>query len=221
MEKRQILCYGDSNTWGFMPGSGQRYPAGQRWPGVMAHRLGEPYHVVEAGLNGRTTVFDDPVDHYRNGLKSLGATLLQACPLDLVILALGTNDLKFTDARESARGISALISETRKVLTETAHIYEAEPWVTPVRILVIAPILVHPDLEKISPDTTIRGGYVKSLGFAASYQAAADKAGAWFLDGSRWASPSDVDGVHMMPAAHRSLGLAAADKVREIFREEV
>lgn len=220
MEKRQILCYGDSNTWGYTPGSGLRYPANRRWTGVMAQQLGVRYQVLEAGLNGRTTIFDDPVDDYRNGAKSLGATLLQSCPLDLVVLSLGTNDLKFTDAKESARGLSVLISDTRRVLTETAHIYEAEPWVTPVRILVISPILVHPELENISPDTTIRGGYVKSLEFAAAFQAVAEREDAWFLDAARYASPSDTDGVHMTAASHESLGRAVAEKVREIFHKE-
>ncbi|MFT3850616.1 MAG: SGNH/GDSL hydrolase family protein [Propionivibrio sp.] len=95
MQTRQILCFGDSNTWGYAPISAERYPRDVRWTGVMAAQLGSRFHVVEEGQNGRTTVWDDPLEGgHKNGLTYLTACLESHHPIDLVILMLGTNDLK-------------------------------------------------------------------------------------------------------------------------------
>ena len=107
---KNILCYGDSNTWGFIPGSGKRYTEDIRWTGLLQRGLGHGYQVIEAGVNGRTTSFDDPFCNYLNGWKSLPYSLLSAKPVDLLIISLGTNDLKFTDARGSSKGIEAIIN---------------------------------------------------------------------------------------------------------------
>ena len=70
---RTILCYGDSNTWGYDPVTGERLGREERWPGVLARELGDGYAVIEEGLNGRTTVWDDPIDPYRNGREYLAS----------------------------------------------------------------------------------------------------------------------------------------------------
>ena len=92
-EPRTILTYGDSNTWGSIPSGGGRYPRSVRWPGVLAATLGSGWHVVEAGLRGRTTIFDDPMGD-RNGARHQESVLASAAPVDVVVLLLGTNDLK-------------------------------------------------------------------------------------------------------------------------------
>ena len=109
--KKSILCYGDSNTWGYIPDVGRRFPEDIRWTGILQNLLGSTYEVIENGLVGRTTVFDDPYGPCRNGLASLDCALLSSAPLDLVSLALGTNDLKFTDAFGSRRGAGRLLHE--------------------------------------------------------------------------------------------------------------
>lgn len=95
---RHILCYGDSNTWGYTPGTGERHAPDVRWTGVLRRLLGEGWEVLEEGMNGRTTVFDNPMSQGRNGSAYLLTCLETHKPLDLVILMLGTNDLRFTDA---------------------------------------------------------------------------------------------------------------------------
>ena len=71
MNKTRIVCYGDSNTWGYCAATGCRYDDDQRWVPMLQQLLGERYSVVEEGLSGRTTVFDDPLFPALNGLRYL------------------------------------------------------------------------------------------------------------------------------------------------------
>lgn len=91
---KNILCYGDSNTWGYDAETKNRFPPDVRWTGILKRTLGEGYHVIEEGLNGRTTVWDDPIEGYKNGREYLIPCLESHRPLDLVIIMLGTNNLK-------------------------------------------------------------------------------------------------------------------------------
>ena len=106
---KTIMCYGDSNTWGCIPLAGpqppRRYGPAQRWPGVLRRELGDGYWIVEEGLNGRTTVWDDPLEPFRSGKELLAPCLMTHEPIDLVIVMLGTNDLKrrFGGARATSR----------------------------------------------------------------------------------------------------------------------
>ncbi len=88
-----ILCYGDSNTWGYEASTQGRLGRWDRWPGVLQRELGDDVHVIEEGQNGRTTVFDVPFEPYRNGLAYLPVALQTHAPLDAVVVDLGTNDL--------------------------------------------------------------------------------------------------------------------------------
>ena len=106
---KNILFYGDSNTWGFDPGTTLRYPYQNRWTSVCAAVLGDGYNCIPAGMNGRTTVFDDPLKGSRNGSKGLDYELQTHKPLDMFVVMLGTNDLKYTDAKGSAAGMEELV----------------------------------------------------------------------------------------------------------------
>ncbi len=92
---KTVLCYGDSNTWGSDPETGERFAPDVRWPGVLRRSLGEGYWVIEEGLGGRTTVRDDPIEGaHKNGRAYLRACLESHKPIDLMTIMLGTNDLK-------------------------------------------------------------------------------------------------------------------------------
>jgi len=91
---KTIVCYGDSNTWGFNPAAQDRFALEERWTGVLALELGTGYRVIEEGLNGRTTIWDDPIEEGRNGKTYLLPCLWSHQPIDLVTIMLGTNDLK-------------------------------------------------------------------------------------------------------------------------------
>ena len=114
---KQILCFGDSNTFGYIPGNGQRYPWGVRWTSILNEKLGlENYRVIEEGLCGRTTIFEDPLRDGRRGVDILPTVLETHAPVDLVVLMLGTNDCKSVygaTAEIIGKGISNLIVQIR------------------------------------------------------------------------------------------------------------
>ena len=91
---KTILCYGDSNTYGYDPETGFRYPYEDRWTTILQKRLGDEALVIPEGLNGRTTCFEDEIRPGRNGFAYLEPCLHSHGPIDLVVLMLGTNDLK-------------------------------------------------------------------------------------------------------------------------------
>src|SRR3989344_5384775 len=116
----RILCYGDSNTWGYGGANKNRYPANVRWTGLLQDKLDEKYELIEEGLCGRTTDLDDDSSTFvnKNGLSYLPACLDSQSPLDLVILWLGTNDLKSKfnrSAQDIAQAIDHLIETTQTV----------------------------------------------------------------------------------------------------------
>ena len=91
---RTLLCFGDSNTWGYIPGSnGRRFPREARWPVRLQLALGDGWEVIAEGLNGRTATMDSPVGEGRNGLPYLVPCLHSHAPVDLLVIFLGTNDI--------------------------------------------------------------------------------------------------------------------------------
>src|SRR5580765_8510435 len=133
----QILVYGDSLTWGIVPGTRERLPFSARWPGVMEAELaktGQVVRVIEDCLNGRRTVWDDPFKPGRNGIVGLAQRIEIHSPLALVILMLGTNDFQSMhphNASHAAQGIAALVGAIQKA--------PIEPEMPVPTILVVAP----------------------------------------------------------------------------------
>lgn len=212
---KNILFFGDSNTWGYRPADGGRYPYDERWTSIAAEKLGEDYHCIAAGLNGRTTVFDDPWKGCRNGKDALDIELQTHKPLDLLVIMLGTNDLKFVDASRSARGL-----ETLTVMAKMAN--ERFSSSSPVfpngsKLLIISPILIHEKSENNDEADLMPDGHLESKRFKELYSAVAERNGAYFLDAAAVAYPCDTDCEHLTKEGHRALGSAVADKIAEIF----
>lgn len=216
MQKR-ILCYGDSNTWGYMPDIGTRYAQNIRWPGIVSNVLGNSYEVVEDSISGRTTIFDDPYISYRNGKIGLGYALAAHAPLDLVILSLGTNDLKYVDAIASYKGLDELLRLLENADSCFPLPGNVQNFPNGLKVLVISPIHLHPQLDTLRPESSFRGKHGESLKFAQYYKKIVEAHGAYFLDAAEYAEPSMVDCVHMSPASHRALGNEVVKKVKEIF----
>ena len=204
---RTVLCYGDSNTWGYEPATGNRFPEDVRWPGVLAHELGDDFRVIEEALNGRTTVRDDPVEEYKNGKDYLRPCLESQAPLDLVIIALGVNDLKarfFASASDAADGAGVLVS-----IAQRSGVGPGGN--SPAVLLVAPPPVGH--LTELAQ--MFAGAGEKSKGFSRQYRRVAQKYGCRLLDAGEVVQASDRDGIHLEAAEHRKLGEDIATSVKE------
>jgi len=206
---KRILCYGDSNTWGYDPATGERFPAPVRWTGVLQRELGEEYLIIEEGLNGRTTVWDDPIEGYKNGKSYLIPCLASLRPLDLVIIMLGTNDLKkrfSLSAYDIANGAGVLVDVVNK---SAAWPGERTP-----AVLLVAP----PPVVALSGFAEMfEGAEAKSRGFSPHYRRVAELYGCHFLDAGDTAVSSPLDGIHLEAEGHAKLGQALAIAVRSIL----
>jgi len=205
----EVLCYGDSNTWGYNPLTKERYEKDERWTGVLQKTLGSDCHIIEEGLNGRTTVWDDPIEGYKNGKTYLIPCLETHKPLDLVIIMLGTNDMKkrfSLSAYDIAQGAGALVDVVNK-----SNCGRMEK---PPRVLLLAP----PPLGKLTEFAEMfEGGTEKSRRLSQHYKNAALEYGCEFFDTSTVIRSSDVDGVHLEKEDHEALGKAVAEIVKRIL----
>jgi lysophospholipase L1-like esterase len=258
---KTILCFGDSNTWGALPGTeGSRAPLADRWPSVMARQLNVQnagagkagpgrdgfregaaevaggYHVIAEGLNGRTTVYDDPMSPGRSGIAALPMLLDTHAPIDLVIIMLGTNDTKNffqVSAEQIARGMEVLVravaasdagpvgGEAAEVVgTGTGGVAVRWPPVGPVpRLLIVAPTPIGALDDRMRPHfAPEHRAQEVSRELAAAYRAVAAATGAAFFDAGTVVSVGS-DGVHLDIAGQRVLGNALAKQVRAILED--
>ncbi|GAA0244916.1 SGNH/GDSL hydrolase family protein [Faecalicatena contorta] len=210
--KKRILCFGDSNTWGAVPAEGTRHPDDVRWTGILAAELGNEYQVIEEGYNGRTTVHDDPVENRLSGIAYFEACLDSQSPLDLIILMLGTNDLKArfgVDPYTIAFGFGRYLNAVK-----TVPMAGNRP-----EVLLAAPLLIDPSYKDVPLflDMFGEGAVERSEKFAEAYEAFAKENGVHFIDASKYGKASVRDGVHMEAEYHEKLGKAFAEKVKEIL----
>lgn len=206
---KQILCFGDSNTYGLIPQTGGRYPWGVRWTSILNEKLGmKDYRVIEEGLCGRTTVFDDPLRDGRCGVKVLPNILETHDPLDLVIIMLGTNDCK------TAYGASAeLIGKAAARLIGQVRDYSGTS-----KIILISPIHLGKDVWKSEYDPEFSRNSVEvSKKLSGVLQKIGENEKVYFLDASSYAEPSETDQEHLNENGHRSLAEAIYKKVAEII----
>jgi lysophospholipase L1-like esterase len=209
-----ILCYGDSNTWGCMPMTGwgipARFPAGTRWPGVMRTSLGPGFTVVEEGLNGRTTCLDDPIEgRHKNGEAFLPVALETHQPLDLVVVMLGTNDLKARFGMppgDIALGAGRL---ARLVQQSTVGPDGRAPAVLLCCPAPVARLSLFSEMFEGAPETSRRLG--------PAMRGLALQLGIPLVDLGGIIRSSDVDGIHLDADQHRVLGEAMAERVRDVL----
>lgn len=207
---KSILCYGDSNTFGHIPETGLRFGRGVRWPGVMQNILGGEYHVIEEGLCGRTTVWEDPIEEHKCGKSYLIPCLESHKPLDLVLLMLGTNDLKHRfglNGEDIARGAEYLV---QKILASACGPDRSGP----PQVLLICP---PPIARETQWPGMFASGHEKSLRLAPLYAEIARQNGVHFFDAGGIISVDPADGVHFSAASHKKLGKTLARTVLAIL----
>ncbi|MEE8122068.1 MAG: GDSL-type esterase/lipase family protein [Anaerolineales bacterium] len=204
-----LLCFGDSNTWGFNPATWERYPQDIRWPGVLQNELGDSFRVIEEGLNGRTAVIGNPFDGFNNGKTDFVPTLASHCPLDLVILMLGTNDLIMKPSAspdDVGKGIDVLLDIIR-------HSGAGQRGSAPAALL-----LAPPPIGPFAGATeALVGAMAQSHLFAERYASIAAHFGCSFLNAGDIVRSSEIDGFHLDASEHMKLGLFVAKRVSEMF----
>ncbi len=209
---KTILCYGDSNTYGYVPETGMRYQRDIRYPGRLQSLLGEEYAVIEEGCNGRTTIHDDPIDGWKNGLDYLKPCLNSHKPIDIVILMLGSNDLKISfhlTAQQIAEGAGILVDVIKEFTAEKQGFIP--------KIILVSP----PEIGTGIRTSPFYGAFNEkaideSRRFPEFYKKIAEDKGCIFFNAAQYIYPSETDSLHLTPEGHRILAEELCEVIRSI-----
>ena len=199
---KKILCFGDSNTYGFIPSSGKRYDENSRWSGILKKLLREEYEIIEAGCNNRTAFCDNPAGVNETCYKVLPSLLTP--DIDCVILAVGINDLQYLyniSMKDYESGLENLIGLVRTKLPRA-------------KIILLSPSVITEDIlnsyfAAMFDETSIE----KSKQLSAIYERAARKENCKLLDLKKIASPSKTDGLHYEKIEHIKIANAIFDLI--------
>lgn len=213
---KTVLCYGDSNTHGFDPATLGRYPREVRWTGQLQSLLGSDWYVIEEGLNSRTTAIDDDCyDDIKNGLTLLPAVLKTHLPVDVLILMLGSNDMKLRFGRNAA-DIARCVGR----LVHCAQVTTAEKMGHPCEILLVSPPHIGDRVAELGCGEEFGSRCIAvSHQLAGKYRAVAQKYGVHFLDAAAVTPPSDIDCLHLSPEGHTAMARALCAACRAILEK--
>ena len=214
MQQVRILCYGDYNTWGYISSSNHlRYGNDKRWTKVLANLLGDNFEVIEEGLNSRTLISNDlrPGKEGKNGYEYLIPCLDTHDPIDLVILMLGTNELKNT-YNKSALEIGQILEEyfIKTILNRKSQFKESYP-----KLLIVTPPVINEYTEYCKKDDKYLGATEKSKQLNLIYENLAKKYNCYFL--SNDGLEAGVDGVHLTEESHKKLAELLYNKIKDIY----
>lgn len=210
---KTIVCYGDSNTWGFDPVTRTRFERGERWTGRLQALLGEGFHVIEEGISGRTACTDDPIFPGRNGVRNIELCMLTNMPVDLVVIMLGTNDAKrhlASSAFSIARGVEMIVEHIRAGAYGPA---ERHP-----EVLVVAPMRIGENIEEVwtgSEFDLSSVSRVEQLGEQLRQVAA--RQSCHYLDAAQLVQAHPLDAIHLDGENHARLAVGVHDVVTALF----
>ena len=210
---QHILCFGDSNTYGLIPATKDRYDWNTRWTGILSKKIEKNgYRVVEEGLCGRTTIFEDATRKGRKGADLLPIILETHKPIDTVVLMLGTNDCKTAygaTAEKIGSGIELLIKQIK----------DSDP---DINIILVSPIELGEGVWEEGFDTEFNENSVEvSKQLPEVYRKIAEKYDADFVAASEYARPSSADREHLNEFGHRKLAEAIYNQFYSKIREAV
>ncbi|MGX9416214.1 SGNH/GDSL hydrolase family protein [Vibrio sp. WJH972] len=201
---KTVLCFGDSNTWGYAPNLSRRYNQNERWTMLLQSQLTSEYRIIEEGQNSRTTVFEDPFEPGKKGLDYLLPCLESHHP-DLVVILLGTNDLK------SRFNVSASdISKGAARLVQVVQNFNHDFMPSAPKVLLISPPLVY---EADPLKEGFEGAEEKSKQLGHFYERRAQELGCHFLDAAKIITPCEKEGIHWQVEQH----LVLAEKLAELI----
>ena len=203
---KKILCFGDSNTYGYIPGSGARYSSDSRWPAILKDTFKDKFLLIEEGCNNRTCFANNPDGDIFTGYKILPKLLSD--DIDCVILAIGVNDLqKFYRPSdiEIASGIENLVAIVRRICPVT-------------KIIIASPSNMTLDVLKSNFSLMFDELSVKqSEKMSELYRIIADKCGCYFIDLNKIAKVSELDGLHYSKDSHIKIAYALKEIIDKIF----
>lgn len=207
-----VVCFGDTNTWGYDEETGGRLPREKRWTGILADILGPKYYVIEEGLPGRTVVNEDPVERYKNGRDHLYACLESHRPIDVFVMMLGQVELK-TRFSLTAYDIAMGIEELVQIILSSKAGQNGRP----PKLLLISPVQVGvvkgTEMEKWFPAD---GTYERSAKLPALYREIANKYCVEFLEASSVAKTS-IDAIHIANESNNDFAMGVAKIVTSMI----
>lgn len=217
MSKIRILCFGDSLTWGYNPDTHTRYSEDERWTGLLQQRLGEKYTVVEEGQNGRTIATDDPAEGEKNGLTYITPCLESQSPFSVVIIMLGTNDLK-----RKFNYSSMDVAGEMEILIKRIKSYIHFSMNDTASILLVSPPYIGPDIRTSWLGDSF--GYERarevSIELANWYKMLAKRYDCAFLDAAMITEVSESDSCHLSLEGNKLIAEAIFLKLQELLTEE-
>ncbi len=202
---QQILCFGDSNTFGENEGATDRLAANMRWTGQLQELLGNDYEIIEEGRSGRTIDMEDPEKPGRNGTEYLFPCLKSHVPLDWVVVMLGTNDCK-SKFHRTPQQIADSLGGLVKTIRET----------TDAKILIVCPVDINFQNSKVNeyfPGLFDLESEIKSKELAKVMSDLAEKLNCGFLDANKVAK-TGPDGIHLNPESHPKLAKAIEKEIK-------
>ena len=175
----KILCFGDSNTYGYDPRSyfGGQYPAQHRWVDLLAQKLG--CKAVNAGENGRE------IPRREGELQRFDLMLSNQKPLNLLLVMLGGNDLL------QGNSVQAVAQRMEAFLTRIP--------LEKSQIVLIGPPRIKPGAW-ITDDRLLED----CVRLNAVYRMVAEKLGVRFVDATGWDIDVTYDGVHYSEKGHQT-----------------
>ena len=210
MEPIRILCYGDSNTWGYISGSNHlRYGNNERWTRLLAQQLGDKFEIIEEGLNSRTLVSNDPRPgkEGKNGYEYLIPCLDSHDPIDLVIVMLGTNELKKA-YNKTIEEIGEMFDKyiVKTIINRKSQLSDKYP-----KLLIVAPPLAEDD-----GNGKYEGAYEKSLKFNEIYEKIAKENNCYFIDNT--GLKTGIDKIHLTKESHALLAEKIKEEICKIYK---
>lgn len=210
---KQVLVYADSLSWGIIPLTRKRLEFEQRWPGVLEinlQRMHKNVRIIEDCLNGRRTMYEDPIKAGRNGLQGLQQRIEVNSPLAMVLLMLGSNDFQVNHDHTVAHAVTGM-----QQLIHSIRTAPIEPGMPIPQIVVIAPPAIQTPQGDIA--AKFKGADKKCIGLAAAYEKLAQQENCYFFDAGKVTASSKVDGVHLDAEQHMALGLGLTDFLSELL----
>lgn len=210
---KTVICFGDSNTHGYNAENGGRFSIAERWTRILGKILGEEYDVIEEGVSGRTTVFDDPLFEGLSGLSAIHTCLMSHEPVDVLIIMLGTNDTKerfSATSRNIAQGLARLTEKAKY----TKGVWRSEP-----KIILVSPVPIEEGCLTSDVGGEMGAGCVeKSRDLGVQFERIAREQECYFLDAAKIPGIGVIptDYMHLTGESHRLLAEELAGIIRKL-----